>query len=84
MRKGTIKRPAAADVVLTARAGGGHRSGPGEHPEWQAFMTGLDALRPLPGRNEWGPPAALPAAAVALKSLRERWLTGGGMLAVRL
>lgn len=69
---------AAVDIVFAGRVGGGHRSGPGEHPEWQAAMTGLDALRPLPGGKEWGPPAALPAAVAALKHLRERWLSGAG------
>eukprot|EP00903_Cladosiphon_okamuranus_P018207 g16748.t1 len=56
--------------------GGGHRSGPGEHPEWQASMMGLGTLRPLPGCTEWGPPAALPSAVAALRRLRERWLGG--------
>lgn len=69
--------------ALATRAGGGHRSGPGEHPAWQASMMGLDALRPLPGGKEWGPPAALPAAVVALKCLRERWLGGAGAGAER-
>lgn len=41
-------------------------------------MTGLDALHPLLGGKEWGPPAALPTAVAALKRLRERWLGGAG------
>lgn len=42
-------------------------------------MAGLDALHPLPGGKEWGPPASLPAAVAALKRLRERWLGVAGM-----
>ncbi|CAM9296426.1 unnamed protein product [Ectocarpus sp. 12 AP-2014] len=58
--------------------GGGHRSGPGENPEWQAAMRGLDTLRPLPEGNGWGPPAAFPASVAALKRCRELWFGGTG------
>ncbi|CAN0024648.1 unnamed protein product, partial [Ectocarpus fasciculatus] len=58
--------------------GGGHRSGPGENPEWQAAMRGLDTLRPLTDGNGWGPPAALPASVAALKRRRELWLGVAG------
>lgn len=74
--------PVNANVVETpvGAAGGGHRSGPGEHPDWQAAMRGLDTLSPLPGGEAWGAPAALPTSMVALKSLRQSWLgvTGTG------
>ncbi|CAB1121170.1 FK/GFPP [Ectocarpus sp. CCAP 1310/34] len=63
-----------ADIL----GGGGHRSGPGENPEWQAAMRGLDTLRPLPDGNGWGPPAALPASVAALKCRRDLWLGSAG------
>lgn len=53
-------------------AGGGHRSGPGEHPEWQSAMRGLHVLRDLTDGG-WGAPSSLPAAVVALRNLRRQW-----------
>lgn len=65
-------------ATFAAAIGGGHYSGPGEHPDWQAAMRGLDILCALPGEGGWGPPASLPGAVAELRRLRESWLCGEG------
>lgn len=64
-------------------AGGGHRSGPGEHPDWQAAMRGLDTLEPLSKSAGWGAPLSLPSSVAALKRLRDSWLGVAGRYCTR-
>lgn len=75
---GTNHDASRSAAVSPEPAGGGHRSGPGEHSEWQAAMKGLDTLRPLADGRGWGPPIALPASVAALKRLRKFWLGDAG------
>lgn len=74
----TIASPPHRSII-----GGGHRSGPGEHPEWQAQLRGLDTLRLAP-EGGWATPASLPLTVAGLKRLRDTWIGNGPNVAVRL